>query len=148
LIIIKCNSLFISLNRFLNMYAEGVITQQVNLLPDAAIDFIEKTLRQNGATIYARINQQEEAGKNGINIRPLVFLLFGNPAKGGKVMLENPVAALDLPLKIIAWQDESNNNYIAFNDVKYLAQRYNLSNNSAMLINVAIMLSGIIKQML
>ncbi len=47
----------------------------------------------------------------------------------GLVMLENPVAALDLPLKIIAWQDKENKVWYAFNESKYLGERYNLPQN-------------------
>ena len=127
------------------MEAKGIIIQQVKLEPKDTIDLIENVLKQNGVTIYSRIDQQEEAGKNGIKTGSLVFLLFGNPAKGGIVMLENPLAALDLPLKVIAWQDEMHNNYIAFNDVNYLASRYSLSSSSAGLIDIEPMLLKILK---
>ena len=57
------------------------------------------------AIVYARINQQSKAHNVGKEIPPLEFILFGNPKAGGLIMAENPIAALDLPLKIIAWQD-------------------------------------------
>lgn len=130
------------------MQATGVIIERVKLLPKDTIDLVETILRQNGVTIYARINQQEEANRNGISIRPVIFLMFGNPVKGAGIMMENPAAALDLPLKIISWQDEMDDSFIAFNDAQYLAKRFNLSNASAMLIEISTMLSKTIKQIL
>lgn len=127
------------------MKAKGVIVQPIKFAPKDAIDLLEKVFRQNGITIYARIDQQEEARKNGVKLNPLVFLLFGNPAKGGTVMLENPLVALDLPLKVIAWQDEKQNNYIAFNDINYLASRYSLSNSAARLIDIGAVILKILK---
>ena len=86
-------------------------------------------LQQHGATIYVRINQQMEVNQTGLNLAPLEFLMFGNPKSGGPVMIENPVAALDLPLKIIAWEDQEEKCWIAYNNVAYLKKRYALPDN-------------------
>lgn len=125
------------------MEANGITTIQVKQAPTDAIDLLENVLKQNGITIYARINQQEEARKVGIETLPIEYLLFGNPAKGGVIMQANPVTALDLPLKVAAYQDEKQNNYIVFNDVKYLAGRYGLSSSAAGPIDIAPLLSKI-----
>ncbi|MES2112582.1 MAG: DUF302 domain-containing protein [Bacteroidota bacterium] len=127
------------------MKAKGVIAQQITYQPKDALDLLEKVFKQNGITIYARIDQQEEARRNGVKINPLQFLLFGSPAKGGVVMQENPLAALDLPLKVIAFQDEKQHNYIAFNDVNYLAGRYSLSSSSAKQIDIGAAILKILK---
>jgi len=127
------------------MKAKGVIIQQITLAPKDAITRLENVLKQNGAIIYAHIDQQEEARRAGIKTVPIVFLLFGNPSKGGLVMKENPLAALDLPLKVIAWQDEKLQNYISFNDINYLASRYSLSSSAARQIDIAPVLLKILK---
>jgi uncharacterized protein (DUF302 family) len=118
------------------MKADGIIIQQVNYLPEDSINLIEKTLKQNGVTIYARINQQQEVKRNGFNILPISFLMFGNAFKGAKLMLENPLTAIDLPLKVIAWQDEQQKNYIAFNDAEYITERYGLSKAAVSIIDL------------
>jgi len=91
------------------------------------IDRLQNALEQHQVTIYARINQQQELQKVGQTMLPLEFLLFGNPKAGGPVMIENPLAALDLPLKVIAWQDEQQTVHIAYNDASYIKSRYALS---------------------
>jgi len=91
------------------------------------IDRIQAFLQQHGATIYARIDQQDELRKTGQSIPSLEFILFGNPKAGGPIMAENPVAALDLPLKIIAWEDPAGKVWLAYNDAGYITERFSLS---------------------
>jgi len=104
----------------------GIITQQVAYSVKESIDKLQAAIEKNGATIYARIDQQAELKKAGITINPLEFLLFGNPVAGGRLMLENPVMALDLPLKIIAWEDEHRQTWLAYNEAAYISDRYAL----------------------
>ena len=118
------------------MKAKGIITQQIKLAPKDAIDLLEKVLKQNGITIYSRIDQQEEARKSGIKTGPLIFLLFGNPAKGGVVMLENPLAALDLPLKVLAWEDDEQKVWVAYNDGSYIKDRFSLTDSVSAPLNL------------
>jgi len=104
----------------------GIVTQQVAYSVKESIDKLQAAIEKNGATIYARIDQQAELKKAGIIISPLEFLLFGNPVAGGKLMLENPVVALDLPLKIIAWEDGQQQTWLAYNEAAYVQDRYAL----------------------
>jgi uncharacterized protein (DUF302 family) len=127
------------------MKAKGVIIEQISLAPKDAIDKLENALKQNGITIYARIDQQDEARKAGIKTNPLIFLMFGNPGKGGLVMNENPFSALDLPLKAIAWQDDKQQNFIAFNDINYLVDRYSLSTTVARQIDIGPVILKVLK---
>ena len=104
----------------------GIVTHQVDYSVKESIDQLQAIIEKNGATIYARIDQQAELKKTGIAINPLEFLLFGNPVAGGKLIVENPVVALDLPLKIIAWEDESQQTWLAYNEAAYIQDRYAL----------------------
>lgn len=108
------------------MNPKGVITKPSLYSVKETIDRLQAFLQQHGATIYARIDQQAELQKVGQNILPLEFIMFGNPKAGGPIMIENPVAALDLPLKVIAWEDDQQNVYIAYNDGLYIEERYSL----------------------
>lgn len=123
------------------MKAYGTTILQVKPAPKDAINLLEKALKQNGVTVYARIDQQDEARKAGINILPIEYILFGNPAMGGAVMQLNPLAALDLPLKAVAYQDEKQNNFILFNKTSFLAERYGLNNAAVSQIDIAPLIS-------
>src|SRR5580765_1168625 len=88
------------------MDPRGVIIRPSKYSVKETINRLVIFLEQHGVTVYTRINQQSEVQKAGIDIPPMEFILFGNPKAGGPIMAENPVAALDLPLKIIAWEDQ------------------------------------------
>jgi uncharacterized protein (DUF302 family) len=108
------------------MNPNGVIIRPSKYSAKETIDRLQAFLQQQGATIYARINQQAEAQKVGQNLLPLEFILFGNPKAGVPIMAENPLAALDLPLKIIAWEDDQKKVWLAYNDASYIEERYSL----------------------
>lgn len=118
------------------MSPKGVIIRESNYSVRETIDRVVKFLEQHGVTIYSRINQQSEVQKAGIEISALEFILFGNPKVGGVVMLENPVVALDLPLKLIAWEDKEKKVWYAFNDAQYLGERYTLPQKLSDTLNI------------
>lgn len=88
---------------------------------------LESAILRQGSTIYTRIDQQAELQRVGQHIPPLTFVLFGNPGGGGPVMAENPLAALDLPLKLIVWEDHQKKVSVAYNTNAYIGNRYSLS---------------------
>jgi uncharacterized protein (DUF302 family) len=90
------------------------------------IDRIVVFLQAHGGTLYTRIDQQSELRHVGKEIRPLEFILFGNPKAGGAVMEANPMAALELPLKVIAWEDAEGKTWLAYNEAEYIGDRYEL----------------------
>src|SRR6201986_2176024 len=96
------------------MNPNGVIIRPSGYSVKETIDRLQVFLLQHGATIYARIDQQAEVQKAGQNIPPLEFILFGNPKAGGPIMAENPLAALDLPLKAIAWEDKDGRAWLGY----------------------------------
>ena len=108
------------------MNPKGVIVKPSKFSVKETIDRIQHFLESQGVTIYSRIDQQAELDKAGLQIAPLEFILFGKPKAGGPLMVENPVCALDLPLKIIAWEDKQHNVWLAYNDPVFIRDRYNL----------------------
>lgn len=108
------------------MNPKGIIIRPSQYAVKETIDRLVVFLQQHGATVYARINQQSELNNAGLKMPPLELILFGNPKDGGPIMMENPLAALDLPLKIIAWEDETNAVWLAYTDAAYLEARYSL----------------------
>ncbi|MBD1942596.1 DUF302 domain-containing protein [Coleofasciculus sp. FACHB-712] len=68
-----------------------------------------------------------EAKKVGLSLRPTQLLLFGNPEAGTPLMVAEPTIALDLPLKILAWETADGKVWLSYNDPDYLKQRFSLS---------------------
>ncbi len=108
------------------MNPEGLITRESKYSVKETIDRLQAFLEQHGVTIYARINQRSEVQKAGLNLSPLEYLLFGNPKAGGVLMAKNPLVALDLPLKVIAWEDAQKKVWISYNEGAYIEKRYSL----------------------
>ncbi len=90
------------------------------------MDAVENAVTAHGITIYARIDQQAEAIKAGLNLNPMQLLIFGNPKAGVLLMQANPVCGLDLPLKVLVWEDDKHKVWLSYNSFDYLQKRFDL----------------------
>ncbi len=104
----------------------GIISQPSPYSVTETIDRLVTILQAKGITIFARINQKAEAEKAGLSLLPIQLLLFGNPKAGTPLMVAEPTIALDLPLKILAWEATDGTVWLSYNDSNYLKQRYSL----------------------
>jgi uncharacterized protein (DUF302 family) len=91
---------------------------------DATLDRLESLARQRGLTVFARINFAKDAAAAGLSMSPTQLLILGSPAAGTPLMVAAPGTALDLPLKVLAWQDPANRCWVSFNTPEYLQQRH------------------------
>ncbi len=105
----------------------GIISQLSQYSVPVTIDRLEAILKVKGITIFARIDQQAEAEKVGLSLCPTQLLLFGNPKAGTSLMVAEPTIALDLPLKVLAWEATDGKVWVSYNDPNYLKQRFSLS---------------------
>ena len=124
--LVSCSGLVVPVPHVPMRNPKGVTTRPSPYPVPGTMDRLVAFLQVQGATLYARIDQQAEVQKAGQSIPPLEFILFGNPKAGGPVMALNPVAALDLPLKIIAWEDDQQRSWLAYNQADYIGERYAL----------------------
>jgi uncharacterized protein (DUF302 family) len=90
------------------------------------MDAVEKALTSHGIFIYGRIDQEAEAGKMGLSLKPMKLLIFGNPRGGIPLMNANPLCGLDLPLKVLAWEDNEKKIWLSYNSFSYLQKRFDL----------------------
>jgi uncharacterized protein (DUF302 family) len=133
-----CTSLAIfPAGQYKSMDTQGIKIRTSPFGVKETIDRLVIFLEKHGATVYTRINQQNEVRHSGREIAPVEFILFGNPANGGAIMAANPLAALDLPLKIIAWENEEKMVSVAYNDPVYIQHRYTLCPKLVAAMNLA-----------
>ncbi len=90
------------------------------------MDALEKALTGHGIFIYARIDQEAEAVKVGLTLKPMKLLIFGNPRGGIPLMNANPLSGLDLPLKILVWEDSAKKVWLSYNSFSYLQKLFDL----------------------
>ena len=91
------------------------------------IDRIVSVIEEQGWHLFARIDHAEQARKKGLTLRPTELILFGNPEIGTLLMQDRQLAAIDLPMKALAWEDEQGQVRIAHNSLQWLKQRHGLS---------------------
>jgi len=111
----------------MNIENNGIITRQSKYSVKESLDRFAELLSAKGITVFARIDQQAEARKVGMNMPPTELIIFGNPKSGTPLMVAAPLIALDLPLKLLAWSHGDANVWLTYNDPAYLRQRYTLS---------------------
>ena len=92
----------------------------------STMEAIEKALTSHGVFFYARIDQEAEARKVGLNLKPMKLLIFGNPKGGIPLMNANPLCGLDLPLKVLVWEDDQHKVWLSYNSFEYLQKRFDL----------------------
>ena len=88
------------------------------------LDKLEAVLKKKGMTIFKRVPHSKAAAKVGIEIRETELLIFGNPKIGTQLMQCQQSAAIDLPMKALAYKDASGTVWLAYNDPQYLANRH------------------------
>jgi uncharacterized protein (DUF302 family) len=93
---------------------------------DETVTKLEGILQAKGVTLFALVDHSGEAAKAGMKMRPTKLLIFGNPRAGTPVMLAAPSSAIDLPLKILVWEDDQGKVWITYNSATYLQTRHNL----------------------
>jgi uncharacterized protein (DUF302 family) len=115
---------------------KGLIDIPSNHSVDETVTKLEGILQSKGITLFALVDHSGEAAKAGMKMRPTKLLIFGNPRAGTPVMLAAPSSAIDLPLKILVWEDDQGKVWITYNSPTYLQTRHNLPSN--LLQNIAV----------
>ena len=110
---------------------KGMITKKSQFSVKVTLDRLEKVLRKKGITIVTRWSHDKGAKKVGIKLRPTELLIFGNPKLGSHFFTSQQTSGIDLPLKALAWQDESNQVWLTYNDPQYIADRHGINDRPA-----------------
>lgn len=90
----------------------------------ATADRLTSLLREHSLIVFARIDFSLDASRAGLSLRPEQLIVFGNPKAGTPLMLSNPTAGLDLPLKALIWEDGDGKTWLAYNDPNYIVRRH------------------------
>ncbi len=102
----------------------GIVTKPSNHSVDDTVAKLEAILRAKGVTLFAQIDHSGEAARVGMNMPPTRLLIFGDPKAGTPLMLAAPSVAIDLPLKILVWQDKEKKVWLSYNSPTYLQERH------------------------
>ena len=111
--------------------AEGVVTKTSPRPVAATVARLVDLLGSKGVKVFAVIDQQAEARAVGLDLRETTLVIFGNPQAGTGVMEASPLAALDLPLKVLVWAEPGEATSVSYTAPATLAARYGLTPETA-----------------
>lgn len=104
--------------------ADGLIAVKSPYGAQQTMNRVEDIAKQRGLTIFARVDHAAGAARIGRTLRPTEVLVFGNPQGGTPLMECAQTAGIDLPLKVLVWQDAAAQVWLGYNDLAFLAQRH------------------------
>ncbi len=105
---------------------KGIIDAPSNHSVDQTVDKLKGILEAKGVNLFALVDHSGEAAKVGMKMRPTKLLIFGSPKAGTPVMLAAPSSAIDLPLKILIWEDDYGKVWVSYNSPEYLQERHDI----------------------
>ena len=103
----------------------GIVTKLSPLPVAGTVAKLTGIISAKGVKLFAVIDQSAEARQVGLSLRDTTLVIFGSPAAGTPVMVASPLAALDLPLKVLVWDDDGQTK-VTYYSPAALAARYHL----------------------
>jgi uncharacterized protein (DUF302 family)/uncharacterized membrane protein YidH (DUF202 family) len=114
----------------------GIVDKLSKHSVDQTVEKLKNILQSKGVTLFALVDHSGEAEKVGMNMRPTKLLIFGSPKAGTPLMLAAPTSAIDLPLKILVWENDRGKVLVSYNSPEYLKERHGLP--QGLLENIAV----------
>ncbi len=111
------------------MTNNGIVDKLSHHSVDETLAKLQAILQAKGVAVFALVDHSGEAKKVGMEMHPTKLLIFGNPKAGTPLMLAAPSIAIDLPLKILVWEDDQGKVLVSYNSPEYLAERHGLPQN-------------------
>jgi len=106
--------------------SNGIVDVLSSYPVDRTVENLQRILTSKGIPLFALIDHSGEAAKIGVKMLPTKLLIFGSPKAGTPIMLVAPTVALDLPLKVLVWQDRSERVWMSYNSVDFLQSRHEI----------------------
>ena len=112
---------------------EGIVNLKSGNTFDATINILKNTIANNeNLKILAELDHQKNATKIGSELPKSTLLVFGNPKIGSPLMQAQNTIAIDLPQKILVWEDENSTVHISYNNPDYLLERHGITDKKAL----------------
>jgi uncharacterized protein (DUF302 family)/uncharacterized membrane protein YidH (DUF202 family) len=115
---------------------KGIIDKLSHHSVEETVGRLTTILQTKGVNLFALVDHSGEAEKVGMRMRPTKLLIFGSPKAGTPLMQASPSIAIDLPLKILVWEDGEGKVWISYNSPAYLKERHGLPQE--LLANIAV----------
>lgn len=104
--------------------SSGVVDVRSKHSVSETLDRLVSLATARGLMIFARIDFGGDAQRAGLSMAPMQTLLFGHPKAGTPLLVASPRVGLDLPLKVLAWQDAEGTVWLSYSAPEYLEGRH------------------------
>jgi uncharacterized protein (DUF302 family) len=108
------------------MSDDGLVTIASKHAVRETLDRFEEALKARGIDVFARIDHAAGAATVAMPLRPTELLIFGNPRGGTPLMQSHQTVGIDLPLKVLGWQDAGGQVWLTYSDPVWFARRHQL----------------------
>lgn len=126
------------------MAVDGLIAIRSDHGPHETMTRLEAAVTAKGLTVFAHIDHAAGAEQAGLPLRPTDLLIFGNAKGGTPLMQAAQTIGIDLPLKVLVWEDQAGVTWLGYNDPRWLAKRHGLGTASDPVANaLAAVLDGL-----
>ena len=124
---------------------EGLTSIQSSFGPKETMDRLEAEIRARGLNVFARIDHAAGAAEVGVPLAPTDLIIFGNARGGTPLMQAAQTAGIDLPLKVLVWQDEAGKTWLSYNEPIWIARRHVVGGRSEVVDKLTAALTAIVR---
>ena len=121
----------------------GLTSIASSFSPAQTVDRVEDAIREKDFMIFSRIDHAAGARDAGLELRPITLIIFGNARGGTPLMQAGQTAGIDLPLKVLVWEDIAGKTWISYNEPSWIAQRHGLTNVDPVVNKMTALLSAV-----
>jgi uncharacterized protein (DUF302 family) len=122
---------------------EGMTSIPSSFGPKKTTDRLVAEISAKEMTVFARIDHAAGASEVGLTLRPTELIIFGNVRGGTPLMQSVQTVGIDLPLKVLVWQDAAGKTWISYNEPGWIAQRHGIADAQTVVNKMADLLSTI-----
>ena len=129
------------------MKVEGLITVGSSFGHSETLARFEAAIRANGMSVASRLDHASGALEVSVSLDATTLLMFGNRPRQAALVKALRLIALELPFKVLIWQDATGQTYLSYTDFRWLATRYGARRDDLCLfIDMAVMIDGIVRK--
>src|ERR1700757_3401320 len=125
---------------------EGLTTIRSSFNPKTTMERLETEIRAKGLNVFARMDHAAGAAEVGLPLAPTDLIIFGNARGGTPLMQSAQTVGIDLPLKILVWQDAASSTWLSYNEAGWIARRHGVADKGGVVGKMSEMLGLITKK--
>ena len=109
----------------------GLICVKSTFPVKETVDKLVHLVESKGLTVFCRVDHAAGAIAAGMQLRPTTVVIFGNAKGGTPLMQASQTIGIDLPLKVLTWEDAGGQTWLGYNDPVWLAERHGIQAQGA-----------------